>query len=304
MGIRLLVLDSPCDDNFTKNQSVLPTNHPSLVVDVFGESHGKSIDEGFVFIDGKYIEAPYFVSRMGLGIFINNILAVKPVPWSPNNTNDTVILEPPKIPPNISTNSSFEEIRGYLSSNYHFLVRHHSDDDLVNEMIKSLRVLPCTRDVEKLNNLRVKLTLFSGETTTINMRRFGKGPKLPQDVTSVKQRVEKKRENLEGELRDGFCYFLFSNGGEVQFSTKADTQRLPFLIGILGSTNSEAVKTEQLKKSGFPYFTTDPYKTSMMNFLASKQLHERIKALTKTNNWITSQQSTNTFESKCQDGRQ
>ena len=41
-----------------------------LIAD-FGVKTGKPVDRGFVFFDGRYIEAPYVVMRIGIAIYIN-----------------------------------------------------------------------------------------------------------------------------------------------------------------------------------------------------------------------------------------
>jgi hypothetical protein len=55
---------------------------PPEAIEALGSTRGTPSLKGFVFIDGRYIQPPYTVSRIGNGIFINRILVEMPVPWS------------------------------------------------------------------------------------------------------------------------------------------------------------------------------------------------------------------------------
>lgn len=47
----------------------------------FGITSGTPQMKGFVFIEGRYLDPPYTVSRVGNGLFINRIQIEQPVPW-------------------------------------------------------------------------------------------------------------------------------------------------------------------------------------------------------------------------------
>jgi len=51
---------------------------PALRVAEFGETAGKPVKEGFVFIDGRYVSPPYRVARKGLALFVNERMTVPP----------------------------------------------------------------------------------------------------------------------------------------------------------------------------------------------------------------------------------
>lgn len=40
----------------------------------FGEDLGHVVSNGFLFVDGSYVEYPYKVARRGLAIFVNDVL--------------------------------------------------------------------------------------------------------------------------------------------------------------------------------------------------------------------------------------
>ena len=53
-----------------------------------GSTYGTPQMNGFVFIDGRYIQPPYTVTRKGNGIFINRIQVEQPAPWPPTEQAD------------------------------------------------------------------------------------------------------------------------------------------------------------------------------------------------------------------------
>lgn len=55
---------------------------PQAAMDEMGIEYGTPLMSGFVFVDGRYIPAPYTVTRRGNGIFVNRIQVEQPVPWS------------------------------------------------------------------------------------------------------------------------------------------------------------------------------------------------------------------------------
>jgi len=60
-----------------------------LYIEKYGATEGTPTNSGFVFWDGKYVPAPYQVSRRGLAIYINDLRIVKPTrhPQSPPLTD-------------------------------------------------------------------------------------------------------------------------------------------------------------------------------------------------------------------------
>lgn len=64
---------------------------PAEAMDEMGYTYGIPQTSGFVFIEGRYIAAPYTVTRKGNGIFINRIQIEQPVAWS----FVTGVTEPP-----------------------------------------------------------------------------------------------------------------------------------------------------------------------------------------------------------------
>jgi hypothetical protein len=57
------------------------TNETNQSVRDLGSESGAPVDAGFVFVNGRYVDAPYVVSRRGDSIFINEELIETPVPW-------------------------------------------------------------------------------------------------------------------------------------------------------------------------------------------------------------------------------
>ncbi|MBN1766025.1 MAG: hypothetical protein JW860_12255 [Sedimentisphaerales bacterium] len=47
--------------------------------DKYGVTEGDEINSGFVFIEGKYVEPPYRISRRGLSLYVNEIIINSPI---------------------------------------------------------------------------------------------------------------------------------------------------------------------------------------------------------------------------------
>jgi hypothetical protein len=52
------------------------------LLEQFGATEGKSVNNGFVFMDGRYIESPYIVSSRGLSLYVNNIKIPRPARYA------------------------------------------------------------------------------------------------------------------------------------------------------------------------------------------------------------------------------
>mgnify|MGYP000881349976 CR=1 FL=1 len=112
------------------------------------------INNGFVFIDGKYIEPPYNIYLKDSSIFINDIFITKltPRPFYKEYLFD----HDPGIPPEISKNSSFDDfvnmkeptrnmsywmaLQGYYYSHFYY-------DEAKEKVLSYLRNLPNIKNI-------------------------------------------------------------------------------------------------------------------------------------------------------------
>ena len=65
-----------------------------------GETSGEEINSGFVFYNGKYVEAPYRVERRDLAVFINGIQIRRGLKWPPR---DLRVNEDPGMPDGVTS---------------------------------------------------------------------------------------------------------------------------------------------------------------------------------------------------------
>ena len=93
------------------------TNEVASLVQDLGITEGKYITNGFVFIDGKYIDPPYVVTRQGNCIYINDRMIEQPCPWPiPKIAKPVIPTEEIPMPKSItsSTTKYDKELQRYI----------------------------------------------------------------------------------------------------------------------------------------------------------------------------------------------
>lgn len=116
-------------------------------IEALGVVEGKPIDSGFVFIDGRYVEAPYTVSRRGRQIFINDVLIYQ---WPEWPLMDRHVREDPGPPPKeYEKLTSFAEIiedKEWLNSHLYqkrrYLYEHFPEKEANEKMMEYYRQCP------------------------------------------------------------------------------------------------------------------------------------------------------------------
>jgi hypothetical protein len=238
-----------------------------------GVTAGKPVDAGFVFYDGRYIEAPYTVSRKGLGVYINDVLV-----------NHLKVPEPlpagdvdPKVPAEINKDTSFYDkvLRDYCRQKVAFLQKHVTPEEEAKIMEQAYRALPCIQEahLDDKDPVVLHLTTFKGEEIPVSLR---SGRRKGLDTKeAVLGELERIRTRFEEQLLKGCCYFLFS-GGRMDVGGSAAAGILRKIVPILRSDNAVDVKREQIKKAGLTVPEGDPFTKLITDFKASKQLDERL----------------------------
>lgn len=244
----------------------------------FGTTAGKPIEKGFVFYNGRYIDAPYAVVRRGLGIFIDDALICRPTQWprpSLAQEND------PNLPEWITQNSAFEDVRDHLVRKYHYLIPHYSEKEAITKYVEHIRNLPCVKDLKFTTESSIEVTTFSGEVWPIELSSsfLRRTQRMKYDKNSVLQRTEAKRKYYEDGLLRGDCFFIF-DGGEITLPVSAVVERLPDVVQILRSPKTTAEKFEEFQKLSLP-ISKESFPTLVTDFYASQQLEGRLSELTK-----------------------
>jgi len=150
-----------------------PASDPEAsAIKALGVVEGKPIDSGFVFIDGRYIEAPYTVSRRGRQIFINDILVCQQGEWP---VADRHVPEDPGPPPKEYEKyksfgevlTSFDSIEGWLNCHLlrkrRYLYEHFPRQEADEKMLEYYRQCPFVASVNVLEDGPVEITTKSGK---------------------------------------------------------------------------------------------------------------------------------------------
>ncbi|MDD4111328.1 MAG: hypothetical protein PHS54_07335 [Clostridia bacterium] len=249
-----------------------------LFIDDFGINEGKAIDNGFVFFEGQYIDAPYTVTRKGLAVFVNGRMVEKPIMWPRPDTTQNV---DPKLPEGITRNSNFEDIREHMHKKYLYIFQHYPEGEAVQNFVDYYRSLPCIKEVEftSPDHSSIKVTFFSGKVQNERVRPFGKNRNVKYDKETVLKIVESSREHLEERLQKGDTYFFFNTGGEITFGAVGSKETLPHIAKILRSSKPAKDKFKEVQKAGLPSVNERSFSSIVTNFSASPQLEERLGKL-------------------------
>ena len=138
---------------------------------VLGVVEGKPIDSGFVFIDGRYVEAPYTVSRRGRQIFINNILVYQYAEWP---LMDRHVREDPGPPPKeyenlksfndvLASDSMAEWLNCHLERKRRYLYEHFPKEEADEKMLEYYRQCPFVASVNVPTEGPVEIVTKSGK---------------------------------------------------------------------------------------------------------------------------------------------
>jgi len=247
-----------------------------LRVDVFGSAES-SIDKGFVFVNGKYLEAPYVLRRRGLGLFIGNKMIERPMKWPveiPSGDED------PVLPSEIDEETSIYDpiVSDYLGMKVAYLTKNYTREEEARVMEEVLRSLPFVTEA-RLDEDRphiLHITTTEGEVIPTSLVAF-RGRRVGYDQQSVLQRIEAKRQHLENALTKGDACFFFGEGGRAR--PPADT--LPLMLEVLQSGKSLEQKTSELHQL-CPAFSEDWIRRMASDFVASPELEARVNRLVQS----------------------
>ena len=253
-----------------------------LYVDEFGITVGESINRGFVFFNGRYIDAPYVVTRKGLGIFVNDKMVeppprVWPPPEWPSGDAD------PEMPPEITRETSlYDDVaRNYARQKRAYVQKHYTREEERDIMEDFYRNLPFVKEARLSDDRRIlHITTFRGEESPLRLVHLRR---RPLDKGGVLRGVEVLRKSMERGLQRGRCYFLFSRGGPIIWPGSSVISELPRVVRILRSEKSAEDKLEELQGTGF--FSPGAKSRLLImaeNFHASEQLEKRLDELVKS----------------------
>jgi len=287
-------------------------------IEALGVAEGKPIDTGFVFIDGRYVEAPYTVSRRGRQISINGILIYQ---WAEWPLMDRHVKEDPGPPPeeyekfksfgDIITGNVKEVLNSHLERKRRYLYEHFPEEEAKKKMLEYYRQCPFVASARFVPEWgHVEIITKRGKKQNMNL-----GAPLPHTVLhwdfgaqDVLRGLEDCRNSYMWSLSENDTLFFFG----VPFNEYGAQMRpsgfysspwqhpgdLKLMVEVLTSARSEAEKIELLGRMDFlpspnagkflhPVFaalaaeTKGYYETLIRNFRPSAQLDERIAEMVK-----------------------
>jgi len=254
------------------------TDLEASAIEALGVAEGKPIDTGFVFIDGRYVEAPYTVSRRGRQIFINDILVCQQGEWP---VADRHVREDPGPPPKeyenmksfndvLASDSMAEWLNCHLERKRRYLYEHFPEEEADEKMLEYYRQCPFVASARLVpEEGPVKVITKSGKEENMNL-----GPPLPHTVLhwdygvrDVLGGLEVWRRSLTQTLLENHTLFLFGvplEGGCTAeypgfpkgyfvpwFQRSHYSVDLQLMVEILTSERSEAEKIELVGRMEF-----------------------------------------------------
>ena len=241
-----------------------------------GETHGKPVDSGFVFLDGRYIDAPYTVSRRGIEVLINGIVVRRAARWP---LRDSSVSEDPGDPQGLTERSSMADLKvsRHALRKLRYLRQHFPPEIARQRMAEYYRKCPCVESV--VPNPRCSedllVTLKDGRSALIYVAPF----MPPPTKHDVRRTLERYRESLQQRLQKGDCYFFFSKRGDNSFGKDKVCKDLRAMVAILRSERSTEEKRALLERLGFLSHRISGHDSLVTSFQASQQLDRRIDAL-------------------------
>jgi len=251
---------------------------PALHVEEFGITDGAPVDRGFVFFDGRYIEAPYAVRRKGLSVFIGDVMVEGPARWPLPGAGPTSEVVDPEVPPAADANTSqFDPaVTEYVGLKLAYLEKHYSRDEIAGRMAEAYRQLPCVRSAVVQDAVNLSVTWSSGNVDRVCLFPPSRGAAW-HDKESLLEVYERMRENYEKRLKAGTVFFLFSAGGQTTMSEATSVVALPPVVAILRSGMTREQKFAALQAKGWIDVVPELGPGRLVtDFQASPQLEERL----------------------------
>lgn len=202
------------------------------------------ISDGFVFVDGRYIDSPYIVTSDKGWLLVNDVRVRKMADWPIVIESD----QKPQIPDAVLKSAqSFDDLKigdGRDSWNGR-MVRWINrtfppgNADRRNELIKFYESLPFVDSVTYPESDFMTVTLKDGQVEVLG---FIVSPRLTRE--DILHGMEYTRRRLEERLSKGDVYLFFSNGLELSFGQVKSATDLKLMVEVLQSERTEEDKVD------------------------------------------------------------
>jgi hypothetical protein len=258
-----------------------------------GVKEGDKVDSGFIFFDGRYIDAPYTVSQRGRRLFVNEVMIYQ---WDRWPLPDLRVYEDPGYPPGLTGNSTMDDLRDKQNPEnspwlrqQRYLYQHFPPDVARQKLADWFRGLPFVESAEfkPLGSDRLRIKMKNGEEKGVSVTPPPAESSYSWKFTNqdIVQWLERDRSRYEKYLKKGEAVFLFSKGHPVTMIRKKAACDLGLMTEILRSDRTKEEKIDLLQRMEFlppPSFGgTSMFLPLITQFQASEQLEERIGQLVK-----------------------
>jgi hypothetical protein len=248
----------------------------------------QTIDQGFVFVAGRYVDAPYHVEIKGLTIVINDAFEVYRV-WQPSpavRPNKTI---DPGMPPGLKADSTYGELMAnvgeskdtYLHSKWAYIVATTPEEERNGVFIAYLKGLPPVADArveERGSELSFRITLKNGRRYGMFVDSEIKSNESPRDVG--KELADQQKSIAELLKRDSCVFFSKTGAMEAMLGNQIVAASFQAAIEILESNRPVTEKIELLQRAGIlPSGKISTTPDLISNFKSNEQLNGRIKEL-------------------------
>lgn len=253
-----------------------------LRIDEFGAHTEPTVNNGFLFIDGKYIGTPYMIERRGLGIFVNGKMIKKPVDFSFDPPSGDI---DPTMPQAITSETSIYDdiITTYFSKKCAYIRKHYSKEEEKAVLENFFQNLPFVTETNISEESPYIINVTTTENITLPMSlHVLRSNRIPTNTDNFLERIEKQCLNLHKDLVGGKCFFLSSKGGKYRLSTNSIAEKLPIMINILSTNEPPEIKKVRVMSAGLT-ISENHLNQLVENFKPTTQLNQRLEALRQSN---------------------
>ena len=224
---------------------------PSDMVKELAPVVGEPINEGFVFLDGRYIDSPYRVSFEGGKIFLNGLL-IDSFIGSPSPVRDS---SDPGMPPGLTKDSTLKDLDypdrpgdSWDRQKIRWLESQYGHKEALAKAVEYYKSLPFVKGASTDGRTTIHVVTLNGDEKT--MWASDKTATLPTKEQMIAQ-VEMARRRYEDTLKGGGC-LIMSKGLRMGLSPATVRANLPEIIATVKSNlprEAKAKKLEELRAS-------------------------------------------------------
>ncbi|HRY33908.1 MAG TPA: hypothetical protein P5531_13150 [Bacteroidales bacterium] len=255
----------------------------------------KSVESGYVFISGNYIDAPYHIVARDLSVFINGFEVCQPLVFPPES--DYRYTQFPGIPPGISEITPFSALKdilepekgnNYLLANQYYYLTNFPYKAAIANYKAFLATLPNVKAVTDFDDDMVQIACYTGEpflfevsdmTARMINEIWGPAGKregyLDELVSLNRERVERIARRLEmGEL-----FIFLPYGIEISYAGLKSAWLVNQLVSLAESTPGNLLGDKLIEAGLFPASYTKQLAKFVEEFRVTDGLRQRVRAI-------------------------